>query len=107
VDVRDVAAAVDLALTVPLDGHHRALLCAGDIAGSAPALELAARLAPGVPVTDPGRYRSEPWAALVDCSAAASALGWRPSRGWASRGRGDDGDLSAADPPRPARPPTP
>lgn len=106
VDVRDVAAAVDLALTVPLDGHHRALLCAGDIAGSAPALELAARLAPGVPVTNPGRYRTDPWAALIDCSAAAGALGWRPSRGWGSRGRGDY-DLSAADPPRPDRPPTP
>ena len=54
VDVRDVAAAVGQALTVPLDGHHRVLLCAAGIAATAPSLDLAARLAPGVPVTDPG-----------------------------------------------------
>jgi UDP-glucose 4-epimerase len=82
VDVRDVAAAVRQALTVPLQGHHRALLCASGIAATAPSLELAARLAPGVPVTDPGRYQADPWAALVDCSAAATVLGWRAARGW-------------------------
>ena len=48
VDVRDVAAAVRRALTVPLAGHHRALLCAADIAATAPSLELASRFAPGV-----------------------------------------------------------
>jgi UDP-glucose 4-epimerase len=87
VDVRDVASAVDLALTVPVDGHHRALLCASDIAGTAPSLELAARLAPEVPVTDPGRYRGDPRAALLDCSAAATALGWRAAYQWARRGK--------------------
>ena len=86
VDVRDVAAAVRRALTVPLDGHHRALLCAADIAATAPSLELAARLAPGVPVTDPARYRADAWAALIDCSAAAT-LGWRPARQWSRRER--------------------
>src|ERR1700689_2414723 len=50
VDVRDVAGAVGQALTVPLDGHHRVLLCAAGIAATAPSLDLAARLAPGVPV---------------------------------------------------------
>jgi nucleoside-diphosphate-sugar epimerase len=34
VDVRDVADAVARALEVPLEGHHRAILCAADIAGS-------------------------------------------------------------------------
>lgn len=87
VDVRDVAAAVHKALTVPIDGHHRALLCAGDISATAPSLELAARLAPRVPVADPGRYRANPWAALIDCSAAATALGWRPAYRWSLRGR--------------------
>ncbi|HEY2687696.1 MAG TPA: hypothetical protein VGJ50_04600, partial [Streptosporangiaceae bacterium] len=57
----------DLALTVPVEGHHRAVLCAAGIAATAPSLELASRLAPGVPVTDPGRYRADPWRALVDC----------------------------------------
>jgi UDP-glucose 4-epimerase len=82
VDVRDVAAAVGLALTVPLAGHHRALLCAADIAATAPSLEMAARLAPGVPVADPRPFRAEPWRALFDCSVAADLLGWRPQYRW-------------------------
>jgi UDP-glucose 4-epimerase len=82
VDVRDVAAAVGQALTVPLAGHHRVLLCAAGIAATAPSLDLAARLAPGVPVTDPGRYRADPWAALIDCSTAAATLGWRATHQW-------------------------
>src|ERR1700753_4089789 len=56
VDVRDVATAVELAVTVPLTGHHRALLCAADIAGTRPSLDLAARITPDVPVRDRGRY---------------------------------------------------
>jgi nucleoside-diphosphate-sugar epimerase len=44
VDVRDVATAVEQALTVPLAGHHRALLCAADISATAPGLELAVPL---------------------------------------------------------------
>jgi nucleoside-diphosphate-sugar epimerase len=107
VDARDVAAAVDLALTVPLSGHHRVLLCADEIAGTAPSLELAARLAPGVPVTDPGRYLSDPYAALLDCRAAETALGWKPTYRWSGRGTDTASAVSAADPPRPARPPTP
>ena len=82
VDVRDVAAAVGQALTVPLAGHHRVLLCAARIAANAPSLELAARLAPQVPVTDSGRYRADPWAALIDCAAAATTLSWWPAHQW-------------------------
>jgi UDP-glucose 4-epimerase len=85
VDVRDVADAVDRALTVPLAGHHRMLLCAADISATAPSLVLTARLAPHVPVTDQARYQADPWAALVDCSAAASTLGWQPAYRWSSR----------------------
>ena len=107
VDARDVAAAVDLALTVPLSGHHRVLLSADDIAGTAPSLELAARLAPGVPVIDRGRYLSDPYAALLDCRAAETALGWKPTYRWSGRGKAEAGAVSAADPPRPGRPPTP
>jgi UDP-glucose 4-epimerase len=72
-------------VTVPLSGHHRLLLCAAGIAATAPSLELAARLAPRVPVTDPGRYRADPWAALIDCSAAATTLGWQPTHQWSPR----------------------
>lgn len=92
VDARDVAAAVHLALTVPLVGHHRALLCAPDIAGTGPSLELAARLAPGVPVTDPGHYLADPSAALLDCRAASALLGWKAAYRWS--GRGMDANLA-------------
>jgi UDP-glucose 4-epimerase len=82
VDVRDVATAVEQALTVPLSGHHRAVLCAADIAATAPSLDLAARLAPDVPVKDLAPYRADPWRALVDCSVAEVTLGWRPRYRW-------------------------
>jgi nucleoside-diphosphate-sugar epimerase len=82
VDIRDVATAVRAALTVPLRGHHRALLCAGRLAGTAPVMELAARLAPDVPFTDAARYRADPWGALMDCATARTVLGWRPVHGW-------------------------
>lgn len=87
VDVRDVAAAVGLALTAPLAGHHRVLLCAADIAATRPSLDLAAQLAPGVPIKDPAPYRSDPWRALFDCSAAESTLGWQPRHRWSERGQ--------------------
>jgi UDP-glucose 4-epimerase len=85
VDVRDVATAVEKALTVPLAGHHRALLCAADIAATTPSLDLAARLAPGVPITNPAPYQADPWHAFSDCSVAETTLGWRPSSRWSGR----------------------
>jgi UDP-glucose 4-epimerase len=84
VDVRDVATAVAQAVTVPLAGHHRALLCAADIAATEPSLDLAARLAGHVPVTDPARYLADPWRALMDCSVAETTLGWRPKYRWSA-----------------------
>jgi UDP-glucose 4-epimerase len=89
VDVRDVATAVQRALTVPLDGHHRLLLCAADIAATEPSLDIAARLTPTVPVNDPASFQHEPRRALIDCSAAARVLGWRPHYRWSDRDRGD------------------
>src|ERR1039458_9504320 len=90
VDVRDVAVAVEQALTVPLTGHHRALLCAADISATAPSLDLAARLAPGVPITDPAPYRADPRRALFNCSVAET-LGWRPSHRWSEHGQIESG----------------
>jgi len=86
VDVRDVAGAVQLALEVPLAGHHRVLLCAADIAATEPSMTMAARLAPSVPVRGTGRFRSDPRRSLFDCSAAARVLGWRPRYTWSARG---------------------
>jgi UDP-glucose 4-epimerase len=93
VDVRDVATAVEKALTVPLAGHHRALLCAADIAATAPSLDLAARLPPGVPVTNPAPYRADPWHAFRrrcgrrSCSVMVSTCSSCParSRPWPGR----------------------
>jgi UDP-glucose 4-epimerase len=82
VDVRDVAMAVEDALEAQLTGHHRALLCAAEISASAPSLELAARLAPSVPVRDLERYTVDPWRALFDCQIAQTLLGWRPRHRW-------------------------
>lgn len=98
VDVRDVAAAVRQALTVPLTGHHRFLLCAADIAATQPSLASAARLAPGVPITDPAAYEREPWRALIDCSAAARVLGWHPDYTWSGRASYGAQSLSKAAP---------
>jgi len=85
VDVEDVAAAALLAVDVPFQGHHRALLCASDISASAPSLEMAARLTPGVPVRDPARYDADPWRSLIECTVAEDVLGWRPVRRWGDR----------------------
>jgi UDP-glucose 4-epimerase len=82
VDVRDVATAVELAVTVPLSGHHRALLCAADIAATEPSLAMTALLTPTVPVRGAARYETGPWRALVDCSVAENLLGWRPRYRW-------------------------
>jgi UDP-glucose 4-epimerase len=86
VDVRDVADAVRRALDVPLTGHHRILLCAADIAATAPALVMAGRFAPSVPVRDASRYQREPRLALFDRSTAARILGWEPHYTWSLRG---------------------
>jgi UDP-glucose 4-epimerase len=86
VDARDVATAVARGINAPAGGHVRALLCADDIAASAPGLEMADRLMPGVPVRDSGRYRAEPYRALVDTSVARNALGWQPRYRWSARG---------------------
>lgn len=85
VDVRDVAAAVERALAVPLEGHHRLLLCAAEIAATEPSLSMAARFLPGVPVRDPARFEQDPRRALMDCSAATRVLGWQPRYGWHAR----------------------
>ncbi len=86
VDIRDVVSAVVRALEVPLKGHHRMLLCAEEISGSAATLVLTDRLAPSVPISDRQRFVDDPSRALVDCGVAREVLGWRPRYGWSDRG---------------------
>jgi UDP-glucose 4-epimerase len=86
VDARDVAAAVECSLAAPVNGHVRAVLCADDIAASAPSMEMARRLTPDVPVRGPDRYRAQPRRALVDSATAKTVLGWQPRHHWSARG---------------------
>jgi nucleoside-diphosphate-sugar epimerase len=75
------------ALEVPLEGHHRVLLCAADIAATEESLVMAGRFARSVPVRDTARFRIEPRRSLFDCSAAARVLGWEPRYQWSTRGQ--------------------
>ena len=86
VDVRDVADAVRRALDTPLDGHHRVLLCASDIAATEPSLAMVSRFAASVPVPDPHAFQRQPDRAVFDTSAAARLLGWQPQCKWSTRG---------------------
>jgi UDP-glucose 4-epimerase len=86
VDVRDIADAVRRALEVPLEGHHRVLLCAADIAATEASLVMAGRYASSVPVRDTARFQRDPRRSLCDHSAAARLLGWEPRHQWSTRG---------------------
>jgi nucleoside-diphosphate-sugar epimerase len=93
VDVRDVAAAVELALGRPLSGHSRLLLSAADAWTSAPSRDMARRIMPDVPWRGGPEYEADPYRALVDASRASQLLGWKPRYRWkdarASTGRSD------------------
>jgi UDP-glucose 4-epimerase len=85
VDIRDVAEACLLALSVPDPGHARVVLSAPDISATAPSRELAARLLPDVPWRGGPEYEADPWRALVDSRETERVLGWRPRRRWTDR----------------------
>jgi UDP-glucose 4-epimerase len=91
VDVRDVADAVQRALSVPLTGHHRLLLCAADTAATRPSLVMAGRFAASVPVREAERFEEDPSCSLFDTSAAAEVLGWAPRYRWSARGANQGG----------------
>lgn len=85
VDMRDVCTAVRTSIEKDVPCHVRALLCAADITGSRPTLELVERLMPDVEWR-PGAleaYAAEPYRALVDTSVARDQLGWSPQHTWA------------------------
>jgi nucleoside-diphosphate-sugar epimerase len=82
-DVRDLVSAVERALTAPLDGHHRLLLCAADISSARDgARVLTERLLPDVEWRGGPEYQSDPFRALVDTSRARTLLGWAPRHHW-------------------------
>ncbi|WP_407562845.1 NAD-dependent epimerase/dehydratase family protein [Streptomyces sp. 184] len=77
-DTRDAAEAVRHALTVPLHGSHVVTVAAPDTSAPLPTEELLDRFLPGVPVLDAFAGH----ASLVDSTACARLLGFRPRRTW-------------------------
>jgi nucleoside-diphosphate-sugar epimerase len=87
VDIRDVADAVDRALSVAGVLHDRFLLAARDTSATRPTRELVDACYAAVPwrlQTDhaPG----EPFGSLVDCRRARDVLGWEPRHSWRKEG---------------------
>jgi nucleoside-diphosphate-sugar epimerase len=83
VDARDCATAALAALTRPVSGHLRALLCAADVAADENSRELARRRLPDTPWR--GGADRPPRAALIACRNAGDVLGWEPRHSWAGR----------------------
>ncbi|WP_235486829.1 hypothetical protein [Frankia sp. AvcI1] len=82
-DVSDLASAVERALTAPLAGHHRLLLCAADISSAHDdARALVTRLLPDVTWRGGAEYLQDPYRALIDTSGARTLLGWAPRHRW-------------------------
>lgn len=85
VDVEDVAQAMDLSLSAPLQGHHAFLLAADDVASWRTSRDLLAAHAPEVELAD--GWLTHPRRSLVDSGPARELLGWRPLHSWESRCR--------------------
>jgi nucleoside-diphosphate-sugar epimerase len=82
-DVRDLATAVERALTAPLTGHHRLLLCADDISSAElGSRALTQRILPDVPWRGDARYDADPFQALVNTTPARALLDWTPRHRW-------------------------
>jgi len=86
VDVRDVAQAVSLALTVPGLRHERMLLAADDIAATRPARAMVELLLPQVEWRGGDEYERDPWRSLIRTDRAREVLGWRPRYRWRDAG---------------------
>jgi nucleoside-diphosphate-sugar epimerase len=81
VDVRDVAEATLLSLTVPLQGYHAFLLAANDNRTHTPTAELVELHFSHLPwpkVSKEEYLSRDEFISLVDCSAAKRVLGWQP-----------------------------
>jgi UDP-glucose 4-epimerase len=82
VDVRDVAEAVRLALTMPLAGHLTCLLAADDTIAAVPPRRLLTDIYGSVSWNDANDAET-----LVRSTLARDELGWVPRYRWADRGR--------------------
>jgi nucleoside-diphosphate-sugar epimerase len=85
VDIRDVAEAAVAAVNTMFHGHVRLLVCADDIADRRPTLELVAERLKHVPWRGGPEYAKDPFRSLIDTSATARVLGFRPRHRWPGR----------------------
>ncbi len=79
VDARDVAAACELGLSAPLEGHHIAIIAAADTCMTRDSADLMAEVYPGVPLTR-GLHGRE---TLLAIDRAREVLGYAPRFSWA------------------------
>ena len=83
IDARDVAAAIDCALTAPVEGFEAFFLSAPDTFCEVPTLELIARYLPEARcVRNPAQFRRRPHRGLWDLTKAERLLAWRPRYRW-------------------------
>jgi nucleoside-diphosphate-sugar epimerase len=79
----DTARAFRLALEYEREPYGAFFLSAADSSSDEPTLERARRLFGDLPeVRDPGRYRREPRASMIDATLAREHLGWEPASSW-------------------------
>jgi nucleoside-diphosphate-sugar epimerase len=79
----DLARAFRLVLERDAEGYEVFNIAAADSFSPEPPLDFCRALFGFVPeVRDPRRWRDDPQASLIDCSAAAELLGWRPTGRW-------------------------
>jgi len=83
IDARDVAAAIDRALTAPMEGFHAFFLSASDTFCEIPTLELIAQYLPGAKcIRNPAQFHRQPHRTLLDLTEAKRLLGWKPRYRW-------------------------
>lgn len=83
IDVRDLAGAVVAALTAPVCGHHRLLVCADDVSSATlDSVALVRQLRPRLPWRGGADYARDPYRALIDSGPARTLLGWAPRHRW-------------------------
>ena len=78
VDARDVAAACELSLTAPVEGHEIAIIAAADTCMTRDSAELMAEVYPAVPLRRPVNGRET----LLAIDRAREVLGYEPRFSW-------------------------
>jgi nucleoside-diphosphate-sugar epimerase len=78
IDVRDVAGAIQAALTADVHGAEVCIVAAADTVMRRPSAVLMAEIFPGVPLRHPVPDRDT----LLSIGYAEQVFGWRPEHSW-------------------------